>query len=82
MNIDDECVTVNMKFSGSWESLYIPLECISAMFNDPVKPEFMFSFKHQNAKKEEHEQHHEPEAPAKTEAQESGSNVIAFRPRR
>ncbi len=34
-----------MKFSGNWESLYIPLNAISAIFNDPVKPEFMFSFK-------------------------------------
>jgi len=45
LSLEDDCITVNMKFSGSWESLYIPLNAISAIFNDPVKPEFMFSFK-------------------------------------
>ncbi|PLX66368.1 MAG: hypothetical protein C0602_11955 [Denitrovibrio sp.] len=45
LSLEKECITVNMKFSGSWESLYVPLNAISAIFNDPVKPEFMFSFK-------------------------------------
>jgi stringent starvation protein B len=45
LTLDEECITVNMKFSGSWESLYIPMNAVSAIFNDPVKPEFMFSFK-------------------------------------
>lgn len=45
LSLESDCITVNMKFSGSWESLYIPLNAISAVFNDPVKPEFMFSFK-------------------------------------
>lgn len=45
LSLENECITVNMKFSGSWESLYIPLNSVSAIFNDPVKPEFMFSFK-------------------------------------
>lgn len=50
LSIDDDSITVNMKFSGSWESLYIPVDAVSAVFNDPVKPEFMFSFKPQNRK--------------------------------
>ncbi|MGD9809397.1 MAG: ClpXP protease specificity-enhancing factor SspB [Deferribacterales bacterium] len=45
LSLEKDCITVNMKFSGSWESLYIPLNAVSAIFNDPVKPEFMFSFK-------------------------------------
>ncbi|ADD68522.1 hypothetical protein Dacet_1758 [Denitrovibrio acetiphilus DSM 12809] len=45
LSLESDCITVNMKFSGSWESLYIPLNAVSAIFNDPVKPEFMFSFK-------------------------------------
>jgi hypothetical protein len=45
LSLEQDCITVNMKFSGSWESLYIPINAISAIFNDPVKPEFMFSFK-------------------------------------
>ncbi len=75
LNIDSECVTVNMKFSGNWESLYIPIECISAIFNDPVKPEFMFSFKPQNKKTEEKKE--EKISPAYT-----GDNVIEFKPRK
>lgn len=76
MNIDDEAVTVNMKFSGNWESLYVPLDAISAIFNDPVKPEFMFSFKPQNKKHDTKKVEPEKETPPQ------GGNVITFKPRK
>lgn len=85
LNIDDNSIAVNMKFAGSWESLYIPVECISAIFNDPMKPEFMFSFKPQNAasraakvqpdSQSESEETADGDAPAK-------DNVIQFHPKK
>jgi len=71
--LEDEFITVNMKFSGSWESLYIPMNSISAIFNDPVKPEFMFSFK--PIIKNETSENIEIDDPAENE---SGGNVIEF----
>lgn len=35
--------TVEMQFSGKWELLIVPFQSISAMFNDPIDPQFMFN---------------------------------------
>lgn len=83
LNVDEDGITVNMKFSGSWESIYIPVESISAIFNDPVKPEFMFSFKPQNAAKPVKETKDDVAEDGETGSEaESKGNVIQLRPRK
>lgn len=84
LNIEDDSISVNMKFSGSWESIYIPIEAISAIFNDPVKPEFMFSFKHpRKTTVKATEQEKIAETPETDEAEaESKDNVIQLRPKK
>ncbi|WP_303852087.1 ClpXP protease specificity-enhancing factor SspB [Seleniivibrio woodruffii] len=82
LSIDEDSITVNMKFSGSWESLYIPVDAVSAVFNDPVKPEFMFSFKPQNRKNapkpiEKEEEDDSDDISEDTSA--SSNNVIQFK---
>jgi len=81
LSMEDDSVTVNMKFSGSWESLYIPVDAISAIFNDPVKPEFMFSFKPQNRKSAPQpvEKETSEDESEDTETSSGGSNVIQFK---
>lgn len=41
----DTYLTVDMRFAGKWENLFIPYDSIISVFNDPVNPEFMFNFK-------------------------------------
>lgn len=83
LSIDNDSITVNMKFSGSWESLYIPVDAVSAVFNDPVKPEFMFSFKPQNRKnapkpvEKEEEENDSDDISEDTSA--SANNIIQFK---
>lgn len=83
LSIEEDCVSVNMKFSGSWESLYIPVDAISAIFNDPVKPEFMFSFKPQNRKTApkpvEKEEEEDDSDDVSEDTSASVNNVIQFK---
>jgi stringent starvation protein B len=44
-HMDNQFISVQMKFSGRWEEVFIPFEAVTAIFNDPVSPEFMFNFK-------------------------------------
>lgn len=43
--LDDEFMSVVMKFSGKWEEVIIPYAAMAAVFNDPVSPEFIINFK-------------------------------------
>ncbi|MGE4265823.1 MAG: ClpXP protease specificity-enhancing factor SspB [Deferribacterales bacterium] len=83
LDMEEDSILVNMKFSGSWESLYIPVDAVSAIFNDPVKPEFMFSFKPQNRKTApkpiEKEEKTEDFDDSSEDAPSSGNNVIQFK---
>jgi stringent starvation protein B len=42
---DDDKVYVSMRFSGKWENLEIPIIAIQAIFNNPLKPDFIFNFR-------------------------------------
>lgn len=44
-HLEDTFISVQMKFSGKWESVIIPYDSIAALFNDPVGPEFIINFK-------------------------------------
>lgn len=77
LNVAEDTISVNMKFSGSWESLYIPVDAISAIFNDPTKPEFMFSFKPQNKPKKQ-----ETKETDDSDDDEVKDNVIQLRPKK
>ena len=43
--ISGENLFVDMKFSGIWEKLSIPLDSIYAIFDSPSDPDFIFNFK-------------------------------------
>ncbi|WP_022849704.1 ClpXP protease specificity-enhancing factor SspB [Limisalsivibrio acetivorans] len=61
MSVEEEFISVKMKFGGVWEQVFIPYEAISAAFNDPVSPEFMFNFKPLQEETPEKEEKHEVE---------------------
>ncbi|MGA1847118.1 ClpXP protease specificity-enhancing factor SspB [Deferribacter abyssi] len=42
---DDQNIYVSMRFSGKWENLTIPYDAITSIFDDPLTPSFVFSFK-------------------------------------
>lgn len=45
LGFSDDNLFVDMKFSGIWEDLSIPLESIYAIFDSTTDPEFIFNFK-------------------------------------
>ncbi|BAI80744.1 conserved hypothetical protein [Deferribacter desulfuricans SSM1] len=53
---DDENIYVSMRFSGVWEYLIIPFESIVSVFDDPLNPSFVISFRYTPEEKEVEEE--------------------------
>lgn len=53
---DDENIYVSMRFSGVWEYLIIPFESIVSVFDDPLNPNFVISFRYTPEEKEVEEE--------------------------
>lgn len=45
LKLSEENLFVDMKFSGIWEELSIPMDCLYAIFDSSTNPEFIFNFK-------------------------------------
>lgn len=41
---DEHFIYCNMRFSGVWENLVIPIYAIRTIYDDPYKPTFIFRF--------------------------------------
>lgn len=44
LNISENFIVVDMRFSGKWETLHIPANSITTIFDSPVSPTFVFNF--------------------------------------
>ncbi|MGA1862892.1 ClpXP protease specificity-enhancing factor SspB [Deferribacter thermophilus] len=49
---DDENIYVSMRFSGVWEFLTIPFDSIVSIFDDPLNPNFVISFRYMPEKED------------------------------
>lgn len=45
LRLSGENLFVEMKFSGIWEELSIPMGCLYAIFDSSTNPEFIFNFR-------------------------------------
>ena len=54
---DDENIYVSMRFSGVWENLVIPFDSIVSIFDDPISPQFVFSFINSRVDETEESEH-------------------------
>ncbi|KAA0257322.1 hypothetical protein FHQ18_09760 [Deferribacter autotrophicus] len=69
---DDQNIYVSMRFSGKWESLVIPYVAITSIFDDPLTPSFVFSFKITATQDKTEEKQEKPKKPLV----EKGDKVI------
>ncbi|UOD34676.1 hypothetical protein DSN97_11105 [Deferribacteraceae bacterium V6Fe1] len=44
LEYEDNFIYVDMRFSGKWESLAIPVSAVTTVFDSPVAPTFVFNF--------------------------------------